>query len=69
MEKILCVEIELPKKEQVYLGISGFTEKLSDLQNFIEDDFENWDGEQKIYKIKVFKRTKKWIESLPEADI
>ena len=68
-EIVICVKVTLPKREQKYLGIDGFTMKATELSEFIEDDFENWDGKKKTFTIEVFKRSKKWFENLPEANI
>jgi hypothetical protein len=67
-EKVLCVEVGLPKDMQEYVGITGYTVKLSELQKLLEDEFEN-NEKLGTFTLKVFERTNKWIESLPEADI
>ena len=66
-EKVLCVEITLPAKAQNAIGVTGFMMKLSELAEWLEEDYNN--DERGVYTIKIMERTNKWIESLPEADI
>jgi len=68
-EKVVCAEIEFSPQYKKNLGIHGFTMKASEIESFIEDEFRNTNNQSLTFKIKFSMKTKKWIESLPEADI
>ena len=48
-------------------GISGYTMKLSELQNFLAEEFRN--ENRGTFSIKIIEKTNQWIENLPESDI
>lgn len=68
-EKVLCAEITFPKQMQTDLGIDGYTMKASELEDFVETEIENRDGNTITFKIRFMMKTNKWIEELPEAKI
>lgn len=66
-EEVLVASITFPPKMQQNLGITGFHMRLADLADFLKEEYENEnDG---VFTIKIKKKTNKWVESLPEADI
>jgi len=67
--KVLCAEIELPPQHRKNLGINGFAMKASEIESFVEDELNNGGQQSFTVKIHFSFKTKKWIESLPEADI
>lgn len=68
-DKVVCAEIEFSPQYKKNLGIYGFTMKASEIESFIEDELRNSGSQSITFKIKFTMKTKKWIESLPEADI
>lgn len=66
-EEVLVVNITFPPAMQRNLGITGYHIRLSELADFLEEEFSN--DNDGVFTLKVKKKTNKWIENLPEADI
>lgn len=66
-EDVLVAEIGFPPKMQQNLGITGFFMRLSELADFLQEEYENENGG--VFTVKIKKKTNKWVEELPEADI
>ncbi len=66
-EEVLIAEIGFPTKMQQNLGITGFFMRLSELADFLQEEYENENGG--VFTVKIKKKTNKWVEELPEADI
>ena len=66
-EEVLVGEIGFPQKMQQNLGITGFFMRLSELADFLQEEYENENGG--VFTIKIKRKTNKWVEELPEADI
>jgi len=66
-KEVLVADIGFPPKMQQHLGITGFHMRLSDLADFLEEEYSNENFG--VFTIKIKKKTNKWIEELPEADI
>ena len=66
-EEVLVADISFPPKMQQALGITGYHLRLSELADFLEEEYENENNG--VFSIKVKKKTNKWVENLPEADI
>ena len=68
-EKVLCAEVGFPPQMQRSLGVSGLMMKASELEEFVENEIQNRDGNTVTFTIRFMRRTNKWIETLPEANI
>lgn len=66
-EEVLVSDIGFPPAMQQDLGITGFYMRLSDLADFLEEEYSN--ENYGVFTIKIKKKTNKWVEDLPEADI
>ena len=68
-KKVVCAEITFPPQLKKHLGISGFIMKASEVENWAEDELNNSGAQSITVKIKFSMKTKRYIDSIPEADI
>lgn len=68
-EKVLCAEVVFPKDMQKILGIHGFTMRADKVVEWAQDEFDDGDYRKLSCTVHFFKRTQKWLDSLPEANI
>lgn len=66
-QEVLVADITFPPDMQQHLGITGYQMRLSELADFLEEEYSN--ENRGVFTIKIKKKTNKWIEELPEADI
>jgi hypothetical protein len=66
-EEVFVADISFPPAMQQNLGITGFHMRLSDLVDFLKEEYSN--ENYGVFTVKIKKKTNKWVEDLPEADI
>jgi len=68
-EKIVCAEVSFPPTLKGHLGIAGYTMKASEVEDWAEEELRNSDAQSITVKIKFSMKTKKYMDSIPEANI
>lgn len=66
-EECMVAHVTFPLSLQQALNWTSVYVRLDELADYLEEHFEN--EERGVFTIKLKKKTNKWMENLPEADI
>jgi hypothetical protein len=66
-EECMVAHVTFPLSLQQALNCTSVCVRLEELADYLEEHFEN--EEHGIFSVKLKKKTNRWMENLPEADI